>query len=76
MKVEIVGGTMNKTLTVGQIEHIINKNNYDGFIDAMDNIYVIKSASVVCLTDYASYSKAGYYTVKAFCYLDITARIV
>jgi hypothetical protein len=76
MKIEIVGGYCNQTLSCEQIEQIIIQNNYDGFVVAEDLVFIVSKSRVVCLTSRNDHPKTGYFYVKAFCHLDIRARLV
>jgi len=69
----IIGVTPVQNLTVERIEQILNANNYDGFIDDHNNIFIVRASVIVCLSNYYVYTKSHSFAVKAFCYIDITA---
>ena len=78
MKIEIVEKNLHQHLMIEEIEDIIATKGYDGFVNLLGDIYVLRNTSVVCLTrdNCIAKVKGSRYSVKAFCYIDVKATIV
>jgi len=79
MKVEIVPNDKFLNLTIEEIEDTLATKGYDGWINRVGDVYILRNQFVVCLTKDNGFVKEAYntlFTVKSFCYIDMKVIIV
>lgn len=78
MKIKIENQNAVRKLTMEEIETEIATKGYDGFINSIDDVYILRNGHAVCLTKDNCFDKPDntFFTVKAFCYLEMKAIIL
>lgn len=76
MQLEFHEDNRHQELTVEQIERYIIENQYDGFVDQDNNVFIVRPTCVACLNRNISFGRTGIFEVKTFCYLEPRVKLV